>query len=154
VSALSFQSAQGSPITVGTRPFPIAMADLDADGRLDLAVVNGDSDTITLLAGDGAGGFAPMSGSPIAVPRLPDSIVTGDFNRDGRLDMAVTSSYSNPSGPVSILLGTAGGFVNAPGSPFAAGYEPSSLVAGDFNLDGKADLVMAYSGNPYEAHWF
>ena len=44
---------------MGLHPGPIAIADLNADGHQDLAVVNVEGDSVTLLAGDGAGGFAP-----------------------------------------------------------------------------------------------
>ena len=94
VSGLSFINPPGSPIPVGTHPSSLAIADLNGDGNEDLAVANMDSDNITLLAGDGAGEFTVLGGSPVAVPRLPSSIATGDFDHDGRTDLVATSSYS------------------------------------------------------------
>jgi hypothetical protein len=155
VPAISFLQPSGSPVPVGLRPGPVAVADLNADTHKDLAVVNVYGDSITLLMGDGTGGFAPMDGSPIAAPRLPNSIATGDFNLDGFTDLAVTSYYSNPLGWLSVFLGVPGGFVQAPGSPSAVGNTPWSIVAGHFNQDPWIDLVLAISGLPNdEARWY
>ena len=66
--------------------------------------MNVEGDSVSVLTGDGAGGFAPMSGSPLVAPRLPGSIATGDFNQDGLIDLAVTSTYSNPSGWLTVFL--------------------------------------------------
>jgi FG-GAP-like repeat len=68
----------------------------------------------------------------------PVSVIVGDFNGDGILDLAV----ANDSRTVSILLGKLDGTF-APRVDYATGTTPSSVVAADFNGDGKLDLAIA-----------
>jgi len=73
-------------------------------------------------------------------------VAVGDFNGDGKLDLAVVNSGHN----VAVLLGNGDGtFPEAPG--FGAGYDPDSVAVGDFNGDGKADLavISASAFGPY-----
>jgi YD repeat-containing protein len=139
----TFTQASGSPITVGTEPISIAVADFNGDGKLDLAVVNFDDGTVTILLGNGDGTFTQANGSPITGFNLPEGIAVGDFNEDGKLDLAVTNTGG---GTVTILLGNGDGtFTTSVNSP-AAGASPISVVAGDFNQDGKLDLAVTNSG--------
>jgi len=137
----NFCPSAASPIPAGYFPRSLAAADFNGDGNLDLAVANAYSDTVTILLGDGKGGFIPASGSPITVGSGSSAVVTGDFNDDGIPDLAVANPYSDS---VTILLGDGhGGFKQSAGSPFAAGSGPSSLAIGDFNGDGRIDLATA-----------
>src|SRR5207253_9503630 len=112
--------------------------------ELDLATVNFDGQTVTVLLGNGKGTFAPAPGSPVAVTNAPDpnSLVAGDFNGDGRLDLAV-GSFGNDT--VAILLGKGDGTftqVNGCcGTPVGL-TRIFSMAAGDLNGDGKLDLVL------------
>jgi hypothetical protein len=85
--------------------------------------------------------FTPAPGSPFGVGDEPHSIASGDFNRDGKLDLA-TANISSDS--VSLLFGNGAGTF-APAPSFAVGDQPHSLVAGDFNRDLKLDLAVANS---------
>ncbi len=81
-----------------------------------------------------------MASSPYAGTD-PDSVVVGDFNGDGKLDLAVVNRISYDT---SILLGDgAGNFTLV--SETAGGQNPASLAVGDFNRDGKLDLAVANS---------
>jgi hypothetical protein len=137
-----FAAAAGSPYAVGSYPRTLAVGDIDGDGKLDLAVANNGSSNITVLMGNGSGGFTPAAGSPVTVGVQPSGISISDFNGDGKADLAVANGYSND---VSILLGNgSGSFTAAPGSPFAtAGVQPTSIAAGDFSGDGRADLAIS-----------
>lgn len=136
-----FTQPAGSPIDAGTKPFYIIAGDFNLDGKLDLSVSNSTSNNVTILLGDGGGGFTQPASSPIGVGSTPFGMALGDFNFDGKPDLAVTNSGD---GNVTILLGdAAGGFVPAAGSPVSAGADAASVVAGDFNLDGKPDLAIA-----------
>ena len=133
--------APSGPIPVGHLPFSVVAPDLNGDGKVDLAVANRDSNDVTVLLGNGAGGFSAAPGSPIKLgPRDPVSLVTADLNGDGRPDLAVANYTSKD---VSVLLGDgAGGFSAAPGSPVRVAGHPLSVTAADLNGDGKVDLVI------------
>jgi len=73
----------------------------------------------------------------------PQSVAVGDFNGDGRADVA-TANYLSDN--VSVLLGTGAGG-SAPAVSFAVGTSPDSVAVGDFNGDGRADLVTANFGS-------
>jgi hypothetical protein len=96
----TFTPAAGSPVTVGSGPYAIAVADLNGDGKLDLVTANLGDNTLSILLGNGDGTFTP-SGSPVAVGTEPSSIAVGDFNGSGRLGLAVTNWTGNS---VSILM--------------------------------------------------
>jgi hypothetical protein len=140
-----FTPAGGSPFTVGTNPQSVAVADFNGDGNLDLATANFGDNTVTILLGDGSGGFTPAAGSPFTVGTNPQSVAVADFNGDRNPDIVTANNNSND---LTVLLGNGtGGFEPAPGSPIAAGLFPQSVAVGDFNGDGKPDLVEANSGN-------
>jgi hypothetical protein len=86
---------------VGVNPPGVAVADFNADFRVDLAVANQGSDTVSLLVNDGAGNFG--SAADYAAGAGPSGIVVSDFNNDGLTDVAVTNYYG---GSVSVLLRT------------------------------------------------
>lgn len=77
--------------------------------------------------------------SVVGVGVGPDAVAMGDFNRDGKLDMAVVNSNQ---GTVSVFLGRGDGTFSAPVT-FAVGRYPDAIAVGDFNGDGKLDLVVA-----------
>ncbi len=143
--AAAFTPATGSPFAAGTNPFSLTVADFNGDGHADIAVANQGSNNVTLLLGDGTGGFTQAAGSPIAVGNHPNSVTAGDFNGDGKTDLAIANNSDNT---VTVLLGNgSGGFTAAAGSPFAVGMGPYSVAVGDINGDGKLDLVVAGATN-------
>ena len=140
----------GSPIAVGAQPESLAVGDFDLDGKVDLAVANAASDDVTILKGDGQGGFSQV-GSPVGAGNGPVSLAVGDFNRDFIPDLAVATDRDlapGDPGIVMILLGDGrGGFSQAEGSPVDAGRGPISVVVGDLNRDGNPDLATANIGS-------
>jgi hypothetical protein len=121
----------------------ITVADLNGDGRLDLAVANENSDDVSVLLGRGDGTFQASVNFP-AGPG-PADIASGDFNGDGKLDLVVANAGSSFGTTVSVLLGNGDGTFQAPVS-YPAGNEPFSVAIGDFNMDGKLDLIVADAG--------
>jgi hypothetical protein len=90
--------------------------------------------------------FKTASGSPLGVGGAPSAIATGDFNKDGKSDIAVANGKDNT---VSVLLSNGDGtFTPAPHSPFTVnggvfgGSVPIAIAVGDFNGDGNLDLAV------------
>ncbi len=145
-----FSLGPGSPITTGINsPFAVAVADFNGDGIPDV-VTSDDAavgTAVAVLIGDGTGRLTPMPGSPFVTGGGPSFWVTaGDFNADGRADIATANTLANSS---SVLLNTGSGFTSAPGSPFAtSATEPRMVMVGDFNNDAKPDLALVH----YQSH--
>jgi hypothetical protein len=135
-TALSWQTAS-SP-AAGSGPWWIATGDFNNDGIPDLATVNQNGNTVTILLGKGDGTFTATAVSP-PTGNVPVSIAVGDFDGDGKADLAIANSSSNT---VTILLGNGDGTFNqAPSQP--TGNYPISIAVGDFNGDGIPDLAVA-----------
>ncbi len=136
-----------SPVSyaIGGRPTAIVADKFAQNGPVDLVVAVADPNTlagsVVILSGSGNGTF--VVGNPIAVGNDPDGIVVGDFNGDGRLDLATANSVDNT---VSVLLATGGGSFSAPVA-YAVGQSPSAIVATDLNGDGRLDLATANAGD-------
>jgi hypothetical protein len=90
--------------------------------------------TVSILLNDGAGAFrAPKQ---FDVGAAPFSVAAGDFNRDGKLDLAVALPANN----VSVLIGDGKGNFGAPAN-FTTGAGARFVTTSDFNRDGKLDLI-------------
>jgi hypothetical protein len=131
--------APRSSIVAG--PGPVAMGDFNGDGFADLAVVTANP-TIDVLLNNGDGTF--RNGPVLTLPRPAGSVVVGDFNGDGELDIACTSTNSSGGGIVEVFPGHNNGtFASALTS--TADNLNGNLAVGDFNGDGRLDLVATSS---------
>ncbi len=126
----------------GTNPQGIAAGDFNADGKIDLAVTNFNSGTITILFGNGGGGFTVQSTSPVT-GRGPRGIAVADFNQDGYPDIVVTNSTD---GNIGLLLNNGSGGFGAQ-TTYTTGFNPWAVAVGDFNNDGNQDVVIADNNN-------
>jgi hypothetical protein len=137
-----------STSSTGIHPSSIAVGDFNGDGIPDLVITSQGEDsnnwtgTVTILLGNGDGTFTP---APVALTgsSYPTDIIVGDFNGDGKADLAV-ADWLNSS--LSILLGNGDGTFTTAASP-ATGNSPRSIAAGDFLGNGKLDLAVTNYGD-------
>ncbi|MDQ1557736.1 MAG: hypothetical protein QOD32_796, partial [Pyrinomonadaceae bacterium] len=115
----------------------VAVGDFNNDGKQDLVAANQDANNVSVLLGDGAGGFA--AATSFGVGAQPISVTVGDFNNDAKQDLAVANSGA---ASVTILLGDGAGSFASNGNA-GVGSGPHSVATGDFDGDGKQDLVTA-----------
>ncbi len=141
----TFQAARTS--ATGSGPWSLAAGDFNADGKLDLAGII--DSNVSVLLGNGDGTF--QSPSNVFLDWNPTSLAVGDFNGDGKLDIAEASNerwggywYNEGGSQVTVLLGNGDGTfsdIRFAGSGTGPSY---SMAAGDFNADGKLDLVWGH----------
>ncbi|NOZ55073.1 MAG: hypothetical protein GXP08_18365 [Gammaproteobacteria bacterium] len=149
MAALEFDP-QTEYIISGTSPVNITLGDFDSDGINDIAVslIDSAGGSISILFGTSSGEFT----TPFQMPTndgngtsyVPEGLAGGDFNGDGRLDLAVTAGGSG-SPDVHIYLGDVGGDF---GFTFSAtlisgGAPAATVITADFNKDGNLDLAVA-----------
>ena len=125
---------------VGANPAAVVIADLDGDGKLDLAVANSGAGSVSVFL-NGQGGFHGRRDYETGFVLY--SLACGDLNGDGKQDLA-TANYDLDS--VSVLLNRGDGTF-APAVDHSAGTFPVSIALGDLNGDGKPDLVTANSAD-------
>ncbi len=131
----------------------IVSGDFNSDGNLDFAVSRQNSAGFNLLLGDGAGNITQKSLND--VPKDPgpgawvDGIAAGDFDDDGKLDVAVSDMINDK---VWVYFGIGDGTFTRSLTPIVTttepDHQPGSLVSADFNGDGNADLAVA-NFDPY-----
>ena len=135
---------------VGGGAASVVVDDFNGDGVPDLALASPGYTThhesyslVSVLLGNGDGTF--QAARTFYAGGIPSSVAAGDFNGDGKVDLAVATSGSNA---LSVLLGNGDGTFQAL-QIFGAGSGPVSVASGDFNRDGVPDLAVAnfYSNN-------
>jgi hypothetical protein len=145
----------GRAFDTGKRPYErVRAADFNQDGHADVVTTDLDQNAVSVLLGDGHGGLHDAPGSPFPAGVFPWAVAIDDFNRDGKLDLAVIPYDRDITDPrqlgVSVLLGDGKGkFSMAQGSPFSlAGCRgPDRVAAGDVNGDGLRDIVVSCAQN-------
>jgi hypothetical protein len=121
-------------------PASVVVADFSNDGRLDLAVANSGADNIAVLLGYGNGTFSNQMHYPTGSGSFPYFLITGDFNNDNQLDIAVANYGSNNFG---VFLGYVNGtFFNQLAYFAGNNSQPSSIAVGDFNNDSRLDIIV------------
>ena len=128
-TSVSLGSPPGNPLFV-------AVGDVNNDNKADLLATRNGMHVVTVLLGNGAGGF----GTPVDYPTAPNpqTVALGDFNGDNKVDLAVADNS------FSILLGDGLGAFAAPlNTNFGDNTGPAEIVASDFNGDSKLDLALA-----------
>lgn len=131
--------AAAAPCAVGSYPGFVLLADLNADGKLDLAAANRGSLSISLAIGRGDGAFEPATSLP--VPMGATQIAAGDFNGDGFADLAVLGGNYG-SGAVSLFLGSEAGLFTDKGV-CSVGTALQAIALSDLDGDSKPDLAVS-----------
>jgi hypothetical protein len=125
-------------------PISVIVGDFNNDGRLDIAVANSGTDNIGLIFGNGDGTFSNQTTYPTGSGSRPYSIAIGDFNNDNQLDIAIANQGSNGFG---VFLGRGNGtFFNQLNYFIGDGSLPVSIAVGDFNNDGRLDIIITGTG--------
>ena len=141
--------AFGPPVSflVGGNPQAVAIADLDGNGRADLAVATS-ANTVAVLLQTITGTMGAAVSYPTGVQ--PVALKAADLDGDGKLDL-LTTNWGAATGPdtqgLSVLLQTSGGAFAAP-VHCATDFRSAALAVGDLNGDGRLDVVVANAGLP------
>jgi hypothetical protein len=136
-AAHGFGFGPPTAFATGVGPVSVTSADFNMDGRIDLAVANATSGTVSVLLGNGDGTFSPFV--TLTAGTTPSQVLSTDFNGDGKPDLVVSNSGSNNA---TVFLGNGDGSFQS-GVPYAVGTLPSSIALADFNNDGKVDVMAA-----------
>jgi hypothetical protein len=132
-------SVFGATFRTSSPVVAVAVGDMNNDGRDD--IVSAGYTSVDVLLGNGDGTFqAPQHANLSEEPAL---LALADFNRDGKLDVAVTITNADGgfTNTVAILLGNGDGTLQRHRDYVAASY-PYSISVADFNADGTSDLVV------------
>ena len=126
------------PIRTG-EPWFAAIADLNGDHRPDIVATHHEQSAMTVMIGDGRGGFTEANGSPFDFGVSLFHLIIADVDRDGRMDIVATTGRS-----IHALLGDGhGAFRSAASMPVGPGAW--RIAAADLNGDGAIDLVTSNS---------
>jgi VCBS repeat protein/centrosomal CEP192-like protein/ASPM-SPD-2-Hydin domain-containing protein len=140
----TFKSPTG--ISVACNPVSVAVGDFNGDGKLDLAVstdgCSPGTNGVAILLGNGDGTFT--AGGKLTAPLSNAlSAVVGDFNGDGKMDLAVVDRGVSTDS-VFFFFGNGNGTFQAPTSVSLGGLAASNqIVAADFNKDGHLDVAVS-----------
>jgi hypothetical protein len=133
--------------STSTSPTPIATGDFNGDGKVDIAVSLPGTTRVAVYLGNGDGTFQAPTATSLNLPAdtliTTAPIVAADFNHDGKQDLVVATQMTN-GGPwgIYLLLGDGTGGFTAPTLIYTptSGWEVQTLVLGDFDTDGNADV--------------
>jgi hypothetical protein len=134
------------PTAVDEDPVAVAAADFNRDRRPDLAVANSKTGTVGILIGKPGGFKAPHTVSTGGAAAYPADVTTGDFNRDGKTDVAALNYYlpnGSAGAQAAILLGRGGGSFRAAIRSDAGTEAAYGIVKGRFDRGRKLDLVVS-----------
>jgi hypothetical protein len=130
---------------VGSWPFGVITADIDGDGKLDIAVANQGGNSISVLRNTSTAGnlsFAPKV--DFSTGRNPWLLAVGDLNGDGKSDI-VNTNYDTSTVSVLKNQSSVGNISFAARQDYFVGNNPTGVSVRDFNEDGQPDLAVVVS---------
>ncbi len=135
--------AFGGETSYGPPNIAARLADLNADGKLDIVIMHPGAAAVTVLLGIGGGAFA--AGVSYATPIYTAALVIADVNNDGNQDVIVSvdGNTATPGHSIAVLLGTGTGTFGAFKETDLVITNPTSFALGDLDGDGKLDLVAS-----------
>ncbi len=139
ISSSSFAAKQD--FTTGSGSMSVAIADFDGDGKPDLAVANQSTNDVSVLRNTSSIGTISFAAKQdFAAGNSPSGVAVGDFDGDGKPDLAVANYNSNS---ISVFRNTSsnGTISFATKQDFTTGSQPRSVTIGDLNGDGKPEMV-------------
>ncbi|RZK49593.1 MAG: hypothetical protein EOO59_16340, partial [Hymenobacter sp.] len=141
----SFGAATPYALGANSRPFAVAVADVNGDGQLDVLTANSGTGTAGVLLGTGTGRFGAVRTYSTGPTSQPLGLAVADVNSDGHPDL-LAATDSAPT--VCLLLGTGTGSFGV-ATPYSAGPNsyPHGLAVADVNGDGQLDVLTANGGN-------
>ena len=143
----SLHNAPGSPFPAGAKPWQVAIDDLNHDGNPDLIIITYQRDiagpsqnAVTVLLGDGRGGFHPIPGSPLSLGdcRGPNGVAAGDLTGHGAHTIAVACAESKT---LMLYEPDAAGKFTASSIPIPGGW--GSVAIARLTADPRADIITA-----------
>jgi hypothetical protein len=145
VCAMTVGEVSAQVATFTTQRYPLLgnthiAADLNADGKPDLAGAG--ANAVSVMLGNGDGTFRAKTDFPVGTQT--QAVAAGDFNSDGKVDLVVT--LNSPQFSLALLTGTGTGTFNAPTFfPNTSGFDSPAIAATDLNSDSRLDLVVMHS---------
>src|SRR6266576_3801369 len=143
--AMTVSEVSAQVATFTTQQYPLLgnthiAADLNGDGKVDLAGAGANG--VSVMLGNGDGTFRPKTDFPLGMQT--QAVAVGDFNSDGNVDLVVT--LNSPQLSLALLTGTGTGTFNAPTFfPNTSGFDSPAIAATDLNGDGRLDLAVMHN---------
>jgi hypothetical protein len=147
-----FEPSAGGPFPTANHPYVVATADFNGDRHTDVATPNWYGKSVSVLLGDGKGGFKTAPGSPLTGFTGPTSLAAGDLTGDGKIDLALGNDDSRV---IQILVGDGRGAFTLGSVPgLQAPDECFAPTLADLNGDGRLDVIAnAQNGARTLSYW-
>jgi Bacterial Ig-like domain (group 3)/FG-GAP-like repeat len=144
-STLAYQSIV--TMSTGTvAPHYLAVGDFNADGKPDLAIADFAGKTVSIYLNKGGASLGAPVVTTLSIDNTVGAMVSGDFNEDGKADLAV-ATVAGTQVVIVLLSNGDGTFAVQPAIPGSFGFLSGKVA--DFNGDGHADLYLGGNGSPY-----